>query len=103
MTASGRRWLAAVLAVLAALVFTTTAAPASAAPSPKPPVEEEPKLLGEVLAVTGKQYLKAKAALEKSRKNQLRLTLEVQAAAAKVEALRPQVTEVAAESYRTGR
>ena len=103
MTASGRRWFAAVLAVLAALVFTTTAGPASAAPSPKPPVEEEPQLLGEVLAVTGKQYLKAKNALEKSREKQLRLALDVQAATAAVEALRPQVSQVAAESYRTGR
>src|SRR5918993_5459186 len=76
MTASGRRWLAAVLAVIAALLLVT---PASAAPSPKPPAEDESPLLGDVLAVTGKQYLQAKTALEKSRKAQLRLALEVNA------------------------
>ena len=100
MTASGRRWLAAVLAVLAALLFVT---PASAAPSPKPPVEEETPLLSDVLAITGKQYVQARTALEKSRKAQLRLALEVDAAQARVDQLRPQVGEVAAEAYRTGR
>jgi peptidoglycan DL-endopeptidase CwlO len=100
MTATGRRWFAAVLAVFAALLLVT---PASAAPSPNPPAEDESPLLGEVLAVTGKQYLQARTALEKSRKAQLRLALEVDRAQARVDQLTPQVGEVAAESYRTGR
>jgi peptidoglycan DL-endopeptidase CwlO len=102
MTASGRRSLAAALAVVAAL-FLVSPAVAAPAPSPKPPAEEDTPLLGEVLQVTGKQYLQAKAALEKSRKDQLRLALELEQAEARVEALRPQVATVAAESYRSGR
>jgi hypothetical protein len=104
MTATGRRSLAAVLAILAVLLQALAAAPAAAqAPKPSPGTETETPLLGDVLAATGKQYLQAKAALDKSRKNQLELAVRLEQAEQRLEALTPQVARFAAETYRTGR
>ncbi|GAA1854041.1 coiled-coil domain-containing protein [Asanoa iriomotensis] len=108
MTAARRRWLATALAlVAAATVALVPPAPGYAAPNPTPtpaaPKEKEVPMLGDVLASTGKQYAKAKAVLDKSRKRQLQLDLQVQQAEQRIEELRPQVTKFAAESYRSGR
>ncbi|MDG4826348.1 hypothetical protein O7635_31240 [Asanoa sp. WMMD1127] len=108
MTAARRRWLATVLALVAAV--TVAVAPGSAgyaapnpSPSPGAPKEKEVPLLGDVLESTGRQYAKAKAVLDKSRQRQLQMNIRLQAAERRVEELRPQVTEFATESYRAGR
>jgi len=108
MTVAPRRWLALVLALVTAVLATVApGGVAHAAPNPSPspgsPHENEVPLLGDVLASTGKQYAKAKAVLEKSRQRQLQLDVQLQQAEARLEALRPQVTEFAAETYRSGR
>ncbi|HTF09447.1 MAG TPA: hypothetical protein VK659_14870 [Asanoa sp.] len=108
MTAARRRWLATVLALVAAATVAVLPPGVSyAAPNPTPtpaaPKEKAVPLLGDVLESTGRQYAKAKNVLEKSRKRQLQLDLQVQQAEAKVEQLRPQVAEFATESYRAGR
>jgi peptidoglycan DL-endopeptidase CwlO len=108
MTAARRRWLATALAlVAAATVAVVPSAPGYAAPNPTPtpgaPKEKEVPLLGDVLQSTGKQYAKAKAVLDRSRKQQLQAELQVQQAEQKILELRPQVTEFATESYRSGR
>ncbi|MEV4617709.1 hypothetical protein AB0J74_03200 [Asanoa sp. NPDC049573] len=108
MTAARRRWLATALALVAAATVAVLppgvshAAP-NPSPSPAAPKEKGVPLLGDVLEATGKQYVKAKNVLEKSRKRQLQLDLQLQQAEAKVEQLRPQVAEFATETYRTGR
>jgi hypothetical protein len=107
MTASGRRWLAGALAVLAAATMLAVGSPGWAAPNPSPAPaaaqESDPPVLGDVLAATGKQYLRARTALDRSRKRQLQLTLELQRAQANIRAITPLVAEVASESYRSGK
>ncbi|HEY6594698.1 MAG TPA: hypothetical protein VI011_11415 [Asanoa sp.] len=107
MTASGRRWLAAASAVLAAVTMLAIGSPGWAAPNPSPapaPAQEsDTPLLGDVLAATGKQYVRARTVLDKSRKRQLQLTLELQRAQANIKAITPLVAEVASESYRSGK
>ncbi|GIF61979.1 hypothetical protein Ais01nite_00140 [Asanoa ishikariensis] len=108
MTAARRRWLATVLALVAAAtvaVLPPGAGYAAPKPSPTPaaPREKAVPLLGDVLESTGRQYAKAKAVLDKSRQRQLKLGLQLQAAEAKVKDLQPQVSEFATETYRTGR
>jgi hypothetical protein len=111
MTAARRRWLATVLALVTAVTVAVLPSGVSyAAPNPTPtptnppaPKEKAVPLLGDVLESTGRQYAKAKNTLERSRKHQLQLDVQVRAAEAKVALLRPQVAEFATESYRTGR
>ncbi len=108
MTAARRRWLATVLALVAAAtvaVLPPGAGYAAPKPSPTPaaPKEKAAPLLGDVLESTGRQYAKAKAVLDKSRQRQLKLGLQLQAAELKVKELQPQVSEFATETYRTGR
>ncbi|WBB65273.1 hypothetical protein [Micromonospora sp. WMMD812] len=107
MTAPLRRWLTPVVAVFAALTVLAGPLPASAAPNPTTPSgheeDAEPKLLTDVIELTNRNYTAAKAKLEKSKKRQLELALEVERAQAELDALAPQVSEIAAQSYRTGR
>ncbi|MFU8870895.1 coiled-coil domain-containing protein [Micromonospora sp. SL4-19] len=107
MTAPLRRWLTPVVAVLAAFAIVAGPTPAMAAPpSPTPSGHEEdddPPLITEAISTANRGYLQAKAKLEKSKKRQLQLALEIQSARADYDALRPQVSQLAAQSYRTGR
>ncbi|WP_229402652.1 coiled-coil domain-containing protein [Micromonospora okii] len=106
MTAPLRRWLTPVVAVLAALAIVAgPAAPAFAAtPNPSGHEEDdEPKLINDVIEATNRDYTQAKSKLEKSKKRQDQLAKEVKAAQEELDALAPQVGEMAAQSYRTGR
>ncbi|WP_088977194.1 coiled-coil domain-containing protein [Micromonospora coxensis] len=107
MTAPLRRWMTPVVSVLAALAILAGAAPAIAAPSTPTPSghaeDDEPKLLTDVIELRNREYSKAKSKLEKSKKRQLELAMEVRRAQDELEALKPHVTQIAAQSYRTGR
>ncbi|MEU8296366.1 hypothetical protein AB0C04_03630 [Micromonospora sp. NPDC048909] len=107
MTAPLRRWLTPVVAVFAALAVLAGPLPASAAPTPSTPSgheeDGEPKLLNDVIEATNRSYSSAKIKLEKSKKRQLELALEVKRAQDELDALAPQVGQIAAQSYRTGR
>ncbi|MFG1674039.1 coiled-coil domain-containing protein [Micromonospora sp. NPDC049282] len=109
MTAPLRRWSTPVVAVLAAfavLVGPTpaTAAPHAAAPKPSGHGEDgEPPLITEAIDSANRSYVQAKAKLAKSQERQKRLTAEKAAAEAELAALSPQVNQIAAQSYRTGR
>ena len=109
MTPPLRRWLTPLVAVLASLAVlagpnSATAAPAAAAPKPSGHEEDgEPPLITEAIDSANRNFLQAKAKLAKSQDRQRRLAAEVQAAQAELEALSPQVNQLAAQSYRTGR
>ncbi|MFI7523417.1 coiled-coil domain-containing protein [Micromonospora globbae] len=107
MTAPLRRWLTPVVAALAALTILVGPAPAIAAPSAPTPSgheeDDEPQLLSDVIEARNRAYSKAKANLAKSRERQLELEMQVRRAQADLDALAPQVTQIAAQSYRTGR
>ncbi|MEU1842333.1 coiled-coil domain-containing protein [Micromonospora sediminicola] len=109
MTAPLRRWLTPVVAVLAALAVLAGPTPASAAlgtaaPNPSGHSEDDdPPLISEAVTAANRAYLQAKSKLDTSRKRQLQLALEVKAAQNQLDALSPQVSEIAAQSYRTGR
>lgn len=112
MTARTRQRFTLTMALLAALaaVAGATLAPGGAGAAPKPTPtptgagnEGGTPLLRDVLDSTGRGYIEAKAAVAKSRKRQLQLTLELQKVEQQIAALRPQVSAVAASVYRTGR
>ncbi|MFD6563277.1 coiled-coil domain-containing protein [Micromonospora profundi] len=107
MTAPLRRWLTPVVAVIAALTVLAGPVPAHAAPTtPTPSGHEEdgePKLLNDVIEQANRDYSAAKSKLDKSKKRQLELAIEVERARADLDALAPQVAQIAAQSYRTGR
>jgi hypothetical protein len=103
MTAPVRRWISLVLClVAAAAVVTAPVQTASAEPNGEHPEEEgAPPLLRDVLNAAGRNYVKARAEARESKKRQLSLNLRVSEAEARLEELRPQVAQVAAEAYRT--
>ncbi len=103
MRAPLRRRLALALALLTAASLIAAPSPAAAAPKPGPEGEVETPLLGDVLATTGKRYAEAKAALKKSEKRQKELTRQLEQAQARLDALAPEASRIAAESYRTGK
>ncbi|MFE9202805.1 coiled-coil domain-containing protein [Micromonospora sp. NPDC006431] len=107
MTAPLRRWLTPVVAVLTAFAIVAGPTPALAAPNtPNPSGHEEdndPPLITEVIDAANRGFLQAKAKLDKSKQRQLQLALEIRAAQADLDALRPQVSQIATQSYRTGR
>ncbi|MFY1619045.1 coiled-coil domain-containing protein [Micromonospora sp. WMMD736] len=107
MTAPLRRWLTPVVAVLAALSVLAGPLPAHAAPTPPTPSghedSDEPTLITDVIEQTNRDYVAAKSKLDKSKKRQLELAAEVERAKADLAALEPQVAQIAAQSYRTGR
>jgi hypothetical protein len=106
MTARPSRWLVLALAPLVAIttMLVAPAAPANAAPGDSSTADDgdDNPLLNAVLDSTGRRYLTAQAAVAKSTKTQLSLSLDVKAAEAKRDALIPQVSAVAAQQYRTG-
>ena len=107
MTASSRRWLILALAPLVAvsMMLVTPASPATAAPGDSSDTADDGDdnpLLNEVLDSTGRRFLTAKAAVAKSTKTQLTLTVQVRNAEAKRDALLPQVGAFAGQQYRTG-
>jgi hypothetical protein len=112
MTARTRQRFMLTVALLAALATLAGAnlAPGGAVAAPRPTPtptgagnEGGTPLLRDVLESTGRGYVEAKAAVAKSRKRQLQLTLELQKVEQQIAALRPQVSAVAASVYRTGR
>jgi hypothetical protein len=105
MTAPLRRWLSPALALITcALVVAPLAARAQAAPSaPAAPAESDTPLLSDLLEETGRRYLDAKAAVDASKKRQGILATEIKKAQARIDDLTPQVAEIAARSYRTGK
>ncbi|WP_189042403.1 coiled-coil domain-containing protein [Micromonospora sonchi] len=105
MTAPLRRWLTPVVAVFAAFAVFAGPMPATAAPKPPKPAEhdDEPPMLNELIEATNRDFSKAKSRLEKSKKKQLQLAVEVRRAQAALDDLAPQVAEIATQSYRTGR
>ena len=105
MTAPTRRWCTlALAAIAAATLFLAAPSGAQARPGdPTTPAESGPALLGDVLTATGKRHAQAKAALKKSRAKQLQLNLELQKAKERLAELAPQIGELAATSYRTGK
>ena len=107
MTARPPRWLVLALAPLIAVmaILVAPAAPASAdpdGPSATADDGDDNPLLNDVLESTGRRYLAAKAAVEKSTKTQLALAIDVRDAEAKRDVLIPQVGAAAAQQYRTG-
>ncbi|PZF96052.1 coiled-coil domain-containing protein [Micromonospora endophytica] len=105
MTAPLRRWLTPMVAVLAAFAVFAGPMPVTAAPKPAQPAEhdDDPPMLNDLIETTNRDYTKAKAKLEKSKKKQLELAVEVRRAEAALDDLAPQVAEIATQSYRTGR
>ncbi|MGC4745481.1 coiled-coil domain-containing protein [Micromonospora sp. DT201] len=107
MTAPLRRWLTPVVAVIAALTVLAGPLPANAAPTTPTPSgheeDNEPQLITDVIEQANRDYSAAKSRLDKSKKRQLELALEVDRAKAELDALAPQVGQIAAQSYRTGR
>ena len=116
MTVRPRRWLVLALAPLIA-VAAMLVAPASAASAGPDGTSataddggtsataddgDDNPLLNDVLDSTGRRYVTAKAAVDKSTKTQLTLAIEVRDAEAKRDALLPQVGAMAAQQYRTG-
>jgi len=99
--------LTPVVAVIAALTVLAGPLPAHAAPTtPTPSGHEEdgePKLLNDVIEQANRDYSAAKSKLDKSKKRQDELAAEVNRAKADLDALAPQVGQIAAQAYRTGR
>ncbi|MGK5738016.1 coiled-coil domain-containing protein [Micromonospora sp. URMC 103] len=106
MTAPLRRWLTPVVAVIAACTVLVGPVPVSAAPKPPTPSgheDDDPPLINDVIEATNRNYSAAKSKLDKSKRRQAELTLEVKKAQSELDALAPQISEIAAQSYRTGR
>lgn len=110
MTSLKRRALPA--ALLAATLLCAPARPAAAGVAPAalpqaapntPGNEGESPFIRDVLEQVGREYTKAKARLDESRKRQMELSLQLRRAEERLAALSTEVGAVAAESYRTGR
>lgn len=106
MTARPRRWLTLALApvVVATAILLAPTAPAGAAPKDPPTVEEgdENPLLSDLLDDTGRRFVEARAAYDRSVKAQLAATIRVRSAEAERDKLLPAAGRVASQSYRTG-
>jgi hypothetical protein len=81
-----------------------TTAAAAAAPNPSAPGNEGgTPFLRDVLEQTGRAFVEARAAEAASRKRQAQRAAELKQVEADITTLTPQVAEVAANAYRTGR
>ncbi len=105
MTAPLRRLLALALAPIAATAIVLAPSSAQAQPNdPAAPDEGQVNVtIEQLLDSTGRKFVEAKDAYEKSRKRQEDLAEKLRAAEAHRDALLPQVAQIAARSYRTGR
>jgi len=95
-----------VVAVFAALAVFAGPLPAAAAPKPPVPSghgDDEPKMLDDLIEARNRAFVQAQAKLKKSVARQGQLALEVSRTQAELALLAPQVNEIAAQSYRTGR
>ena len=100
--AGRRRVLVLMLALVAALVVPIGGPPpVSAAPSS--PGDEGGKTLREVFEAASKGHIEAKAKLDKSKKRQSDLTLQLKLVESRLANLNVELGEVAARSYRVGR
>lgn len=98
------RWLRVGLVLVAvAALFVAPSSGARAQPGEPDEDDGGTPLLVDVLNATGRNFSKAKAAAQESKKRQLQLNLEVRAAQTRLDQLSPQIAALAAESYRTGR
>jgi hypothetical protein len=108
MTARLRRWLTLALAPIVATTATIAVAPivpAHAEPGGGSSTADDGgdnPVLTDVLESTGRRYLIAKRAFDKSSKAQLKLAIDVRTAEGIRDELLPQAGKVAAQSYRTG-
>jgi hypothetical protein len=101
-----RSWLAPAAAVLTAVIVIAGFAPVAVAAPNTPSGHDSdgnPPLLRDVLESASRGYLQARAKLQKSRARQLKLSLELSQIQSRLDILDPQVGQIAAESYRTGR
>ncbi|HEX8346282.1 MAG TPA: hypothetical protein VF657_16310 [Actinoplanes sp.] len=105
MTARPRRWLALALApIVATTILITPVAPAGAAPKDPPSADEGEAnpTLSDLLDDTGRRFVQAKNAYDRSVKAQLGAAVRMREAEAQRDRLAPAAARVAAESYRTG-
>lgn len=108
MTSTTRRRISLATALLVAIgVLAGTAlnpTPAMAAQGANAPGGEGgTPLLRDVLESTGRGFVEARTAMDKAQKKQLKLELGLRRVEQRIADLRPQVAEVANNSYRTGR
>jgi hypothetical protein len=104
MTASPRRRIALILALLAAAAsFTVPGAPAAAEPAKPPGGEGGTPTLGQVLDAAGRAYLEAQAKLTASKKRQRELNARLVKVEERLADLLVEVGAVAAVAYRSGR
>jgi hypothetical protein len=89
----------------ASALFVAPVDPAGAAPTAPSGADEAapPPLLRDVLESTGRDYLKAKAKLDESKKRQQQLNTELTRLQDRLNELAPQVGQVATQSYQLGR
>ncbi|MEV4753599.1 hypothetical protein AB0J86_00555 [Micromonospora sp. NPDC049559] len=105
MTTPLRRLLTPALALVAGVAMVVAPAEGATAAPDAPAAEEDapPALLRDVLEVAGRDYLQAKAKVDQSKKRQGELNGELRKVQARLDELAPQVGQIAAQSYRTGR
>ncbi|MCZ7379796.1 hypothetical protein O3438_33385 [Micromonospora sp. WMMC250] len=94
--------MSVIIAVIAALAVASAAGAAPSTPSPSGHQQSSP-LLRDVLESTARGFASAKNALDKSRKRQLVLALEIAQIQGRLDTLTPQVSHIAVQSYRQGR
>lgn len=115
MTASVRRRFSLAVALVAAAAALSGVAmgPGGAAAAPAGPLTEKAPpnpgdeggtpLLRDVLDKTSRGFIEARNAVEKSRKRQLQLTVELQRAEAQIKEMAPEIELIASTAYRNGR
>lgn len=94
--------MSVVVGAVAVLAASSAAVGAPSTPSPSGHQKNAP-LLRDVLESTARGFVTAKSALDKSRKRQLELALDVAQIQGRLDTLTPQVNQIAVQSYRQGR
>ncbi|HEX5541790.1 MAG TPA: hypothetical protein VFX60_09535, partial [Micromonospora sp.] len=108
MTARKRRRFPLAVALIAALAMLSgvvvNPGTAQATPDTSNPGDEgETPLLRDVLETSSRGYVEARQAVDRSRKRGLQLALQLKMVEERIERLRPEVNELAAVAYRSGR